>query len=214
MSRWQGTVAVLLIVGLLHTGRAAEPAAGALSSRQLESLWADLAGDDARQAYGAIHKLAASPQQTVPFLRNRWRQAPAPVPKRDLQRVAPLLADLDDDEFGVREKAYAELAKLGEPAEPALRQALESTPPLEVRRRVERLLERLERERAVADLRWLRAIQVLEGIATVEARQLLMLLAQKAGRHRLRRDAAASLRRLNQRPPATPCSPRDDLSSR
>jgi hypothetical protein len=207
LSRWQGTLAVTLIVGLLHTGRGAEPAvagsaAGTLSSRELESLWADLAGDDARRAYGAICDLAASPRQAVPFLRERWR----PAAKLDLRRVARLLADLDADEFRVREKAHAELAKLGESAEPALRQALKGKPSLEVRRRVERLLKRLEPWRVIQGgeaLRWLRAIQVLERIATAEAQQLLRLLARKAATDGLRREAAASLQRLNQGPPAT-----------
>jgi hypothetical protein len=197
MSKWQKTVAVLLIVGLPASSRGA----GALSSQELESLWADLAGDDARRAYGAIHKLAAPPRQTVPFLRNHFRPAPA-SPKLDPRRVAQLIADLDNDEFPVREKADAKLAKLGESAEPALRQALQSKPTLELRRRVKRLLARLEAEKGLdapwkpGELRWWRAIQALEGIGTVEARQLLMLLAQKAPSHRLCQDATASLQRL------------------
>jgi hypothetical protein len=194
--------AVLLIVGWLQTGRGAEPAAGALSSRELHSLWADLAGDDARRAYGAIHKLAASPQQAVPFLRERCRAAPAP--KLDPQRVARLLADLDDEEFRLREKAQEELAELGESAEPALRQALRSKPSPEVRARVKRLLEGLERERVAEDLRWTRAIQVLERSATAEAQQLLALLAEKGRTDRLRRDAAATLRRLDAHQPQPP----------
>jgi hypothetical protein len=55
-----------------------------------------------------------------------------------------LLADLESNEFAVRRKAVAELEKLGEQVEAALRQHLESKPPLEARRRVEALLDKLK----------------------------------------------------------------------
>ena len=60
-----------------------------------------------------------------------------------LQRIPRLLADLDDDEFTVREKASTELAKLGELALPALQKALAAEPSPEVRFRVEALLDKL-----------------------------------------------------------------------
>ena len=45
-----------------------------LQAKELESLWAHLAGDDAICAFQAILKLARAPKQTVPFLKERFRQ--------------------------------------------------------------------------------------------------------------------------------------------
>jgi hypothetical protein len=42
-----------------------------LSTKELESLWTDLAGDDGEQAYRAIRTLQLSPQQTAAFLKER-----------------------------------------------------------------------------------------------------------------------------------------------
>src|SRR5262249_13318114 len=44
------------------------PAAAKLSPKELEALWADLAGADAAQAYRAIRALVAAPAAAVPFL--------------------------------------------------------------------------------------------------------------------------------------------------
>lgn len=58
-------------------------------------------------------------------------------------RIEELIKRLAAEEFSVREKATKELAKIGKPAEPALRKALESEDP-EVRQRVKRILESLK----------------------------------------------------------------------
>jgi hypothetical protein len=71
-----------------------------------------------------------------------------PVEETDEQgrcrRIARLIGDLDCDRFTTREEAAAELERLEEGAKPALRKALEGQPSLEVRRRVEPLLRRME----------------------------------------------------------------------
>jgi RNA polymerase sigma factor (sigma-70 family) len=141
-----------------------------------EHLWTDLAADDARTAYRAVHALAASPARTIAYLKQHLRPVPELV---DPKRVAQLIADLDSDEFEVREKATKELEKLGELAEPALRQGLKGEPSVEVGKRLERLLAP-HRVPTGEVLRVLRAIWVLEQIGTVEARQLLQKLASGA----------------------------------
>src|SRR5207245_6747121 len=108
----------------------ARPQAESLQSKGLESLWSALAGDDATKAYQAILKLVADPKTSVPFLGKHLKPAAPP----DSKRIAQLIADLDDKQFVLREKAVAQLKKLGEPAVPALRKALGSKPPLELRR--------------------------------------------------------------------------------
>ena len=121
-----------------------------------------------------------------------------PAPSVDARRVDRLLADLDREQFPVREAASAELAKLGESAVPALKRVLRQTPSLEVRRRVEQLLSRLE-EWSPERLRILRALEALEHGATPEARRLLEALAAGAPEARLTQEAKASLLRLAKR---------------
>jgi hypothetical protein len=119
-----------------------------------------------------------------------------PVTPPDPHRLRQLLADLDSADFSVRQKAGQELLTLGESAEPGLRQALQGKPSLEVRQRLERLLETLER---TTKLRALRAVEVLEAIGSPEARRLLETLSEGMPEARLTREAMASLERMAKR---------------
>lgn len=111
-----------------------------------------------------------------------------------------LIADLDSDDFTVREKAKKQLRQLGERAEPGLREALKGKSPLEARRRIEELIEELQALSTSPDcLRELHAVEVLEHIGTAEARQMLRTLADGAAHARLTREAKASLQRLDKR---------------
>src|SRR5439155_790233 len=80
------------------------------------------------------------------------------------KEVSKLIEDLDDNRFSVRKKGTAELEQLAELAEPALRWVLGNKPSLEMRRRVEQLLEKVDGWSGER-LRTLRAITVLENIA-------------------------------------------------
>src|SRR5262249_20758562 len=115
------------------------PKVANLTAKELEERWSDLAGADALRAYQAILALAAVPEQSVPFLREHVKPRPAPDP----EVIAKWIADLDSEEFAVREKATRELEKLAEAADTALRKALNHPSP-EVRRRVEQLVQRLD----------------------------------------------------------------------
>jgi hypothetical protein len=68
------------------------------------------------------------------------RPAEGPPDRATADRIARLLAELDDDDFAVREEASAELLRIGPPAEAALRKALAESPSAEVRRRARDLL--------------------------------------------------------------------------
>jgi WD40 repeat protein len=168
--------------------------ARAFSPQELKAVWASLAEQDAAKAYDAICALTASPEHAVPFLREHLR----PVVSADAKQLARLVADLSSAQFGVRDKATQELEELGELANPALRKALEGQPALEVRRRVERLLEKQEGPVTAPDtLRALRAVETLEHIGGSEARQALQELARGAPEARLTREARESLDRLS-----------------
>jgi RNA polymerase sigma factor (sigma-70 family) len=142
-----------------------------LIAEQLRALWDDLIGMDAGRAYRAMWQLAVSPRASLPFLAERLCPA-APLDAAQQKQVERLLADLDDEAFAVRQKAETELEKMGDAIEPALRKALEGKPPLEVRRRIEKLLEKIT---AVSGerLRTLRALEALEQMNTPEARRLI-----------------------------------------
>jgi hypothetical protein len=132
----------------------------------------------------------------VPFLKPLLR----PAPRGDEKRLARLIADLDADEFAVREKAAAELEELGETAVPALRKALTGSPSAELRQRCERLLRKWEEPTPSGErLQTLRALEVVEHAGTKEARQVLEGLAAGAEGAGLTREAKASLDRLNRR---------------
>lgn len=141
------------------------------------------------KAYRAVRSLAGSPE-AVKQLSEHVR----PVVQPNAERVRVLLADLDSDEFRVRENATGELERFGELAAPDWREALGRRPSAEVRRRLERLLTRIdsgEEERLAA-----RVTEVLEEMGTPEARRFLETLAKGAATARLTEWAQASLRRL------------------
>ena len=163
-----------------------------LQPRDLEKLWSDLAGSNAPVAYRATWTLVAVPAKSLPLLRDRLKPASgasAAVIERHIKA-------LDSKSFRKREQAAAELEKLGEQAIPALRRLLLADTTLELRRRVERLLARLERPLTAEQLRLVRAVTVLERIGTAEAVRTLQALARGAPGALLTEEARAALERL------------------
>ncbi len=168
---------------------------GRLSARQLESHFAELASSDAGTAYRAVCALASDPTNSLPLLQKRLTGTPGKGPSAgDLARM---IRDLDSDEWPVREKASAELEKVGARAVPLLQKTLLRPPSLEVRKRVERLLRKLDpTEMPAEELVALRGVQTLEYMGTPEARKLLERLARGGSGLRLTEEASDALRRL------------------
>jgi hypothetical protein len=163
-----------------------------LSPPELETLWSDIASDDAAKAYRALWELVAAPEQALPLVRNTLR----PVPAVAEDRLKKLIADLDDDDFAVRDKATEELAKVGGAAEDLLRRTLEGKPSAEQRWRIQHLLERVRSVGTTADgVRQVRALELLEYIGTEEAKAVLKELAKGAPRAPLTEQAKAVLKR-------------------
>src|SRR5262249_25231812 len=120
-----------------------------------------------------------------------------PVEAPDSKRIRRLLDGLDSDQFAVRKRASAELERLGELAAPALRKAMEGEPSAEARRRIEELLEKLDKIAPQGELlRSHRAIEVLELIGTAEAKAALRDLAKGAAGASVTRAAKEALDRL------------------
>jgi RNA polymerase sigma factor (sigma-70 family) len=190
---WDTTALIWDISGLKELK---EELTVALRAEQLEALWTDLANKDATHAYRAIQDLIAAPKQAVPFLAQHV-QPQAPVTDK---RIAQLIAELDNERFEPREAATIELAGLEKRAEPLLREALANDPSPEARRRLESLLGYLQAPVTFAPTqRLLRTIEVLEHLATPEARQLMQKLAAGVPDACLTREAKAALERLANR---------------
>jgi hypothetical protein len=97
----------------------------------------------------------------------------------------------------VREAAVKEFENMGAVVTPALRQALAGNPSLELRRRLERLLEQAGRQIPSGErLGRLRALRVLEQIGSPEARRMLEVMAGGAPAAWETQEAKACLRRL------------------
>jgi WD40 repeat protein/beta-lactamase regulating signal transducer with metallopeptidase domain len=175
-----------------------QPQVAELTAAQVAALWKDLAREDAAKALRSVHELASDPGQAVRFLAGRVK----PAARIDPQRINGWITGLESEKFAVRQDAAANLLKAGGQAVPALRQVLASTPPLETRRRVEELLDRLTGGTLTTEqLRLVRAVEALERMHTPEAGQLLRTLAAGAPGALATREAQAALDRLAARQP-------------
>lgn len=169
--------------------------------KDLDKLWEQLASDDAAEAFRAMAALAKSPKEAVAFLKDRLKPIPPPDPKV----IDKLITDLNSPQYNTRQKATAELEKLADLAGPAIRDQLKGKPSLEMRKRLEALIDKLDGPVTLPELlHGLRTVEVLELIGTAEARALLEPLAKGAPGHRLTEAAQDSIRRLDKRlkPPA------------
>jgi WD40 repeat protein len=163
------------------------PSAKPFAEDERADLWAALDDASAVASFSAMRRLLARPGPAVTLLRERLRPASAV----DRRAVQLRLRDLNDDAFAVRERATVELEALADRAAPFLRKAMAEGPAAEARRRVERVLEAATaggpRRRREA-----RAVEVLERLATAEARDLLNVLARGAEEAFLTREARAA----------------------
>jgi hypothetical protein len=170
-----------------------EPLARHLGDARLEELWRDLAPNNDFRLQRTLASLRAAPGDSVPFLGKKLR----PVADAQQKRVKELLAQLDDDDGSVREKAMTSLQDLAAEFEPLLAGVAKNHESGEVRNRV-RLVLRRQREAAVpsALLIRLRAVLVLEQIGSEPARQVLTRIAGGPDGARLTEEAKQALERL------------------
>jgi WD40 repeat protein len=155
-----------------------------------DAWWAALGGE-ARAAYEVIGHLIAAPNHATKFLGERIRSVQAGDP----DTVARLIAQLNNDKFAEREKAERALEKMGEGVTFLLAKAIKGKIDLELRRRMDRLLERFGPSPADAR-RHDRALLALEWIGTPAAHSLLRKWADGAPGARLTLEARAALKRL------------------
>lgn len=140
---------------------------GSLSDERLEQCWKDLGCASGHSAYSAILDLAENPTQSLPFLE---RKLAGEVKPEDVQL---LLAGLDDKSYRVRERAFQELAGMGNRVRPSVEKLLKSTKSAEVQQRCEKLLKQLR-----VDVRFERAFESLRLIGVPEAQILIKRFQQ------------------------------------
>jgi WD40 repeat protein len=165
-----------------------------LTPADLDSCWEELAGDDAARAYRVIGRLAAHPQESVPFLR---RNLPPVVPA-DENEIRRLIDGLDN---GVRhDRALARLQELGDAPLQALEDATrDDNLSRDVRDGAGRAVIAHKRELtdpSPASRRQVRALEALELAGTAEAREALQQMARGEPGARRTRLAKAALARL------------------
>lgn len=155
-----------------------------------EELWDALASNDGPTVCQSMFALAHRGDEAVEFLTRQLPLAPASP-----EKVAALIKDLDHEAPAQRRKASEELRALGAQARPHLEEALKNedlSPRL--RSRIQFLLN-AQPAGASPELLSIRAVQLLEWIATPKAYSLLEEWAKKPDEP-LSREAQAALRRL------------------
>lgn len=148
---------------------------------------------DPTRAQRGMEYLYRNPADTVKLLAGRIR-VPAAAPPG---RIAGLVADLGSPDFQTRRAAVTELAAIGGEAIAAVRQQIEKSMDPEVRKLAAEVLVKIDGPPTRSDdLRILRAVEVLEGLATADARALLGRWATGPPGNRLTVEAAAAVKRL------------------
>lgn len=162
-----------------------------------EQAWNELSQRDARKTFDSLMKtLVAQPQAALDVIQKNLR--PVKNIKVQPDEIDQLIADLDHEKFQVRVKATASLEQLGDLAGPALRKAV-GVPniSLEAQRRIKGLIDKLDQAALTPEeVRVVRAVEILEKIATPEARAVLQELADGAPQARVTQEAQAALKRL------------------
>jgi hypothetical protein len=173
-----------------------QPAAAKLTEAERTAAWDHLASDDVAKARRSVDRLARDPNTATTLLGEKFK-APAAPADAD---IPALIRDLDNTAFVARERAARRLREVGlAKAEPALQEALKTATP-EVKQRIEQLLSALDATRrlplAGEILRGVRSIEILERVATPEAKTMLRVWAEQSAEVRLAAEARLALDRL------------------
>ncbi len=170
-----------------------------LTAQEQTRLWDDLANPDARKGHEAMIRLAAAPADAVALLSRELKpDAGRPLGDKEIDQV---IAELDSDEFEIREKASLRLELAGQRVRPAMVKMLAKTPSPEVKRRLQGLLEILAGTNPLPGrIRPTRAVELLERLGTPEARRHLEAISRGNADSTLTGEARSALRRWSPRP--------------
>lgn len=183
------------VVGLRRPGKSIPLAIG-----KLETLWSDLASRNEANVYRAVWTLAASPDDTLPFLKAKLPDTEL-IPNIDAKQLRQWIQELDHEKFSIRERATKELKKHLAVAVPLLRIELQKAQiSAETNQRILQLLKLMEtKEVSPEQSRLGRVVRVLEYMETQEARKLLEALAKNDKDLHVATEAQLALERLTLR---------------
>jgi len=174
--------------------------ANRLSEKERDALWADLVGANRPKAAAAIRAFLAEAPDQVKFI---GEQLAKPDADRDrTARIRKLAAQLDEDDFAVREAATIELVKIGAPVLDTVRTLAANSESDEVRHRARVIIKKLGADGTPVALsgKMARVVRVLERAETREARDLLKRMADGEFGFDGAPDARLALERLARKP--------------
>lgn len=173
--------------------------------KTLAKLWDELGAASPTNGYRAIAQIVAGGEPALRYVRERVHGILVPSQNK---RIMQLIAELDDDDSRVRNRAMRELIKLRQIALPILLRTIKETRSTEVRVRLRRILggsRKTERFAPSDELRMRRVIHAAERAGGKPAEELLELISRNFPElhfpHRLpdlpaKRDATATLARM------------------
>jgi WD40 repeat protein len=161
----------------------------------LERSWTSLAGEDISRVYISMGTLAMAGKAGSKFLREKLISRVIPA-----GRIDDLVRELANDRFETREHAFHQLCAINTLADGPIRELLASSRDPEVKRRLQELADRIHSmELSKEDLRWFRALRILEHSNDAPARQLVGELAKGDPKDRRTLAACGALPRMIRR---------------
>ncbi|MFP4106909.1 MAG: WD40 repeat domain-containing protein [Phycisphaerae bacterium] len=168
------------------------------SESELRDAWVKLASADPADGFKALHVLTRNGQGSVKLLSGRMEPAAEPKELKDMEVLISEVASADDE---VSERAVRRLKDLGLAAKDELGKLRENVKMQSAREMILHLMASLSNPVTTdsRELQDIRAVAVLERIATPEARKLLEKLAGGYRHSRLTLASKGALSRLKQR---------------
>ena len=164
------------------------------NQNDLALLWNGLRADSMAKAYPSLLKLAASPRESVAFLKTRLKPQPV-LSKITRLRILRLIATLNSPQFQAREEASQELEDLGRAVVPFLRKVRKASPSPRMNKQLDQLVQKLD-SRLPDEDQAVRAVQVLELANGADSRAILERLSQGEPTAPLTLEAMAALKRM------------------
>ncbi len=167
-----------------------------LNDKQMQSIWVEMGDKEAMKGVQGCAMLYGA-KKAVPFLKDNLKVTEEKDGPVDAKTIAAMIAKLDSEDFEEREKAEADLAKIGEPVASAIQKALRETKSAEQRMRLQRLAEKVKEPADRIQAR--RGLEVLLALGTPEAKELIETLSKGSDKAWLSGEAKSALERFSKK---------------